>query len=708
MNPTRATAVCLALLVIGSTVAEAGRTRSFRLEGATVFRKGEMNGATIDEEGRVRPGPAARLLESSAGAQVWSMIRDRRGALIVATGSDGALYRIVGKESKRIDGSFEYEIFAVVEGKDGRIFAAGAPNATISELLPDGTIKSFFDTPEKVVWTLVADPDGNLYAGTGERGALYRIEPDGRAKILYTAEDTHVTALAWSNDGKLIAGTSGRGLLLEIDPTSGSARVLFEAPVPEIPRIAVAPSGEIYFAAAGVPDAPTAKKEPPAGETEVEEPPTEGSRVFVRSTDGSVREIWQSPEETVHALALERDGNLLVGTGSEAALYRLTPTGKETLIWRPEEGQILSILVEESTIYIGTGNPGRVYALGPDREGNAWLRSEPLDAGTVASWGHAIWETLPGTGSWQLVTRSGYTLEPDSSWSPWSAPLTDPDGSAIPSPPARFLQCEARFTSSGEGPPSALRRIWLPYSAPNRPPRIGEIRFSSVAPGGSRDARDPGAYSQDLGGGLRVQFQRGQDVSVPADDADGPPAWVRDVKSIAWDATDPDGDNLRAELGIRQVGEEGFRILTRNLSTNGYALDTSTLPDGRYEVHLLVSDASANPPGEALTDEKVGGPFRVDHRAPVFSDLTARKTDARTLLAEGKVTDEGSPIVRLDVSWDGKPWRPAGSADGFLDARTESFRIEIPLDREDEGRWLAVRATDAGGNEAVGRVWLAP
>ncbi len=149
MNPTRATAVCLALLVIGSTVAEAGRTRSFRLEGATVFRKGEMNGATIDEEGRVGPGPAARLLESSAGAQVWSMIRDRRGALIVATGSDGALYRIVGKESKRIDGSFEYEIFAVVEGKDGRIFAAGAPNATISELLPDGTIKNFSILPRK-------------------------------------------------------------------------------------------------------------------------------------------------------------------------------------------------------------------------------------------------------------------------------------------------------------------------------------------------------------------------------------------------------------------------------------------------------------------------------------------------------------------------------------------------------------------------------
>jgi hypothetical protein len=708
MFPTRAAAIWLTLTVTVYGVAEAGRTRSFRIEGPDAFRKGRMNGVTIDDDGRVGPGPAAHVLAPNAGAQVWSLIRDRQGDLLAATGSDGSVYRIEGKNVKRIEGSFEYEVFTVVEGKGGRTFVAGAPNATISEILPDGTVRTFFDTPEKVVWCLVTDPGGSLYAGTGERGAIYHISPDGTAKLLYTAEDMHVTALSWSKDGKLIAGTSGRGLLLEVDPASGAARVLFEAPVPEIPRVAVAPSGEIYFAAAGVPEAPPKKKEAPPSDAAEEEPPVEGSRIFVRKVDGTVRELWQSPDETVHALVLDPDGNLLVGTGSQAGLYRLTPAGKETLLWRPEEGQILAILAQESTIFVGTGNPGRVYALGPEREGEAWVRPEPLDATSVASWGHAIWETLPGSGRWEIVTRSGHTQDPDSSWSGWSAPMKDPEGTAVASPPARFLQCEARFIAAGDGPPSMLRRIWLPYNAPNQPPRIGQIRLSGVAPSGARDPKDVGGYTQDLGGGLRVQFQRSQDASASADDAEGPPAWVRDVRSLSWDATDPDGDNLRAGLGIRRVGEASFRTLTRNLASSAYAVDTSTLPDGQYEVRLNVTDAPSNAPGEALTDEKIGGPFRVDHRAPAFVGLTARKNDAHTLLTEGKVDDDGSPIVRLEVSWDGKPWRPASSVDGFLDSRTESFRIEIPLDDDDEGRWVAVRASDAAGNEAVDRVWLAP
>lgn len=707
MNSIRPAAICLILMATISGLCEAARTRSFVLEGSDTFRKGRMNGVTIDEDGRVGPGRAARVLQPEAGAQVWSLARSRDGAILAATGSDGALYRIAGDRGTRLDGSYEYELFALVVGKDGRIFTAGAPNATISELLPDGRVATFFDTPEKVVWSLLSDAAGNLYAGTGEEGALYRIAPDGKASVIYRAEDTHITALAWSADGKLIAGTSGRGLLIEIDPKSGSARVLYEAPVPEIPRVAVAPSGAIFFAAAGVPRPPKNQKDPEPGDKDDAEPPADGSRIFVRNSDGTVRELWQSPEETVHALALDRDGSLLVGTGSEAALYRITSTGQETLLWRPEEGQILSILPDGDRTYVGTGNPGRVYVLGPEVAGQAWLRPEPLDAGAAASWGHAIWETLPGAGRWELVSRSGFTEEPDSSWSSWSSSLTDPEGTAITSPPARFLQVEARYVASGAGDPATLRRIWLPFSTANQPPHIGDIRFSPIPQTGSRDSKDSGGYSQDLGGGVRVQFQRNQDAPAGGEES-GPPAWVRDVRSISWTVVDPDGDNLRSELGIRQVGETAFRTLARNLSTTGFAVDTATLPDGQYQVRLFVSDAPANAPGDALTDEKIGGPFRVDHRAPSFSGLGARKAESRLLVIDGKVSDDGSPIVRLEVSWDGNAWRPASAADGFLDSRDESFHIEIPLDRDDDGRWAAVRASDAAGNEAVGRVWLTP
>lgn len=700
-------------------VAEANHQRSARIEGFDAFRKSEMSGIALTDDGVIRPGPNAAELAPDAGAQVWSVIRGRDGALYAASGSDGSVYRIVGDTTERFGQTFEYEVFAQVEGKDGRLFVAGAPNGTITEIRRDGSANTIFDTPEKIVWSLLADQQGNLYAGTGDRGLLYKVTPDGRGTVLYRAQDSHIVTLAWSNSGKLIAGTDGRGLLLEIDPQSGSGRVLYEVESSEISKVLVAPSGAIYFAAANT--APPKEGKPegkgdqdPTGmaisgspdQDSGQGPSSAGPRVLLREPDGTVRVFWQAPEGAIHALALDVTGRLLVGTGDRAALYRIESNGDATLLWKPDVGQVLCLLAEKNGVIAGTGNPGKVFRLGPENDEDSWIRPEPVGAGASASWGRLIWDTKPGAGRWEMWTRSGQTQEPDSTWSPWSAPIVDPDGGQIASPPARYIQIEGHYIAQGKGDPlTGLSRLWLSYSEPNMPPHVSKIRFSRNDGGGGGASRDADGYAQDLGGGIRVQIQRNPAPSEP-DQGRLLPSWVRDVKSVVWVADDPDSDSMTFRLGLRQVGESAFHPLADDLAVNGYAIDANKLPDGLYEVEVTASDSPSNPPGQALEDRKIGGPFRIDHTPPDVVELRASRTEARRIDVEGTARDNASPIVRLEISWDGKPWKPIVPESGFLDAREEPFKAVIPLDREDEGSWIAVRAVDASGNEGIGRVWL--
>ena len=381
--------------------------------------------------------------------------------------------------------------------------------------------------------------------------------PRGRGKVLYRAQDTHVTALAWGDRREADCRNVGARTAARDRPGQrSSAGSLRGAGAGDPARRRGAHGGDL-LRGSREPDYRRTRKEPPPEEKESEEPPDGRiSQSSSGTSDGTVRELWQSGDETVHALALDADGNLLVGTGSEAGSYRITPVGKQTLLWRPEEGQVLSILPPagrsswERATQAGSTSSVRTTRPRPGCAPSPSTRHLPHPGDTRSG------RRLPGSGRWEMVTRSGHTQAPDSSWSAWSAPLTDPEGSAITSPPARFLQVEARFHAvrrrlAGEPPPDLvalqLRRISHRASG----------RFASARrpDGPAREGRDSGSYTQDLGGGLRAQFQRARKSRYPRTIPDGPPVWVRDVRSIAWDATDPDGDDLRAELGIRRVGE---------------------------------------------------------------------------------------------------------------------------------------------------------
>lgn len=87
-------------------------------------------------------------------------------------------------------------------------------------------------------------------------------------------------------------------------------------------------------------------------------------RLFVSTPDGKLSLLWTAPEPNVTAVALVA-GAVVCGTSPNGKLYRVDPEGGEaTEIADPGEAAIWAIAAApDGTLYVGTGNKGRVYRL---------------------------------------------------------------------------------------------------------------------------------------------------------------------------------------------------------------------------------------------------------------------------------------------------------------------------------------------------------
>lgn len=702
-------AVALFCLLSAAEPASAVRTRYFRVEGYDGWKKGKLEGVSLQEDGWLSPAPKATRLGDPGLRSVWNIVADPSGRLFLSTGDQGQVLSYDGgADVKPVASLFNYELFAATSDGRGGCYVAGAPSGTITHVFGDGTTKTLFDAPEGLILSLLRAPDGAVFVAAGERGRLYRVSESGEAKLVSESGDLHLRSLAWSTDGKrLLAGTDGRGLLEEIDPVSGKIQVLFDAKEEEIVTIVPRADGSMLFAANPGNRGGGGSGGADSGDGDAPGAAGNGPVVYLCDRDGSVRPIWSTSERTIHALALDGDDAFLAATGGSGAIYRVALDGKETILWRAEEEQVLSLSRGRDGLYVGTGNPGRLYRLGPAMDADGRYTSEVYDAQDQARFGQVRWLTNGGAaGGVFLQTRTGYTALPDESWSDWSANLEDPLGSSVASPPGRYLQWRLGFRSVNGVAPS-VRRVEVAHVGSNRPPQISSLSISPDEPDFDGEDGKRGSVTQRLGNGIEVNYNipSGPVQAVVPNDV---PASIRQVRSIVWDAVDPDNDELAFAVEIRRLGDTSWRRLDDDLDDPAYSLETGLLPDGVYEIRVSASDARSNPPGTETHADRVTPPFRVDNVAPVVSDLKARRVDGPALVVTGSVSDQASPLRRLQLSVDGHAFRGVPPTDGILDSPAETFEIRVPLERASDGNWVVVRAQDAAGNAGSFRAWLEP
>lgn len=700
------------------------------------FLKGEVEDLSIDVDGRVFLGPTASLVGETAAPFLWSIVPAADGAILAGSGNEGKVLKIArnGTVTTFFD-SAELEAHALAPAPKGGVYVGTSPDGKIYIVDANGESRVLFDPEDRYIWALASDQAGNLFAATGDRGVIYRITPDGKAAPFYRAAATNVVSLAVTPKGDVIAGTESPGRVLRIDP-GGKAFVLLDSPYREIHRVRVAPDGSIYAVAvsgtppggadrpAEPPPADTAKPPTASVTTEISgvvvgdqggsgasAPPAQGrsaprrparGAIYRIQTDGLWDTVWETGEDAPYDLLIEENGSLLVGTGMDGKIFRITGNpARATLLARAAARQVTALLREPGGRIVGaTSNPGKVFALSsaPARRGS--YESDIRDAGTVASWGALRWRASGRPGGVQVSTRTGNTATPDDTWSEWSKPHSNASGAQISSPNARYLQWRATLSAEGgEGP--VLTSVTAAYLPRNLRPEVVSI---TVHPPGVVFQRPFSTGEMEIAGFEDNTSDGRQPAQSSAQGAGSPPpapalgrrAYQKGLQTFVWKAEDPNDDRLQYDASYRREGETTWRPLRRGLWDPIFVWDTTSVPDGTYVLKISASDAPSNSPGTALMGELESQSFDIDNSPPRI-EVQQRTPKSRTI--SFVVRDDHSPVQRVEYSLDASRWRIVYPKDGIPDSREEVF--EITLDEADAGRSVIIRATDAMNNVAT-------
>src|SRR5882672_11952779 len=705
----RYAAVLSAAIFLCSSQASAVRTSLWTQDSPEEFLTGDVSGVTVTSEGQVLLGAAwdsvvTRLPEV---AQIWSLAQDSKGRIYFGTGDQGRIYRWTkGSAPQLLWKTGASEILSLVIDPNDDVYAGSSPGGVVFRVTARGDTTRYFDTGEQGVWALALGKNGALYAGTGSRGRIYRITGPGKGTVFTETRDLNVLALAWAKDGALLAGTSPKGLLLRIDP-DGQNRVIYDSGQEELRAIAVLDDGSIAVGTNRGSIGAAAGPSPAPGSLGIEVTPAGGKcGVFLVQPDGSARVLIAPPCEFLFSMIPGEGRSVWFTTGNPAALFRVNTERRYALLGATESKQLLGLLRAGKETYVSAGNSAALYWLGAGLGAQGTYISEAHDLRSVASWGEAR-VARSGGGEVLWSSRSGFSKTPDDGWSPWSREAPAKEFAKIESPPARFLQYRLRFTR-GSGDPPVVSSVEVAFLQRNLPPSIASVTlYGPENPyfEGGPDYRPP-QISQSFPNGMKVEYSLPRAGPRPVSDASA--AWARGIRSASWEAADPNGDNLRYKLSIKENKESSWKKLADDLDDRAYSWDAESFANGTYRLKVEASDAPDNPDGTAGTTERLSAPFLIDNIPPRVENLrTASRAgstrDKTTVTVSGVAIDADSRIARIEYSVDGGGWKQIFPDDSIFDSPEERFHFDVP-DLPAGEHAITVRASDSQRNVSVGKI----
>ncbi len=722
MSP-RSSAAVLVLVLSAGADGRAGLPKVWQLGSEAGWTRGTLIGTEVDAEGRLVLAAERRTVWGPGEGIVWDLAPDGPGAFVglsgparlVRLGADGAT-------ATWYEGGEDTLVTAVVADGRGGAYFATAPDGVVWRASGPGSIEEVARTGASFVWALLREGD-RLWAATGQPGAVMELQAGRPPVRLVETGDDPVRSLARAG-GDVVAGTGTRGRILRVQTAAAAqARsfVLFDADFPEIVAVAAQADGSILALALGERRAPGP---PPALAAErvvvrPEAPPEEGANpepstpprpspqpppapagtatLYRFEPDGDVQELWRA-QETPHALVVDGEGMLRIGTGDRGHLYRIDSQGQTRSVVRIGSDTITVLRVgPEGSLWVGAARDARVERLGRERGSRGSYQTEPIDAGWTARWGRVEWDGwLPGGARVRVRARVGNTEEPDETWTPWQEVRAEGSATSLGSfPPARRVQLELSL-EAGRGGSPALRSLRVHYQPLNRAPRITKLEIQPAGIAWQRTrtqgslavepltSKDP--VAQDALGAI-------QSVRMPAGAIRK--AYEVGARTFVWEAEDPDGDPLRFRLELRREGDLEWFPVAEGLDETFYSWDTRHVPDGRYRVRLVADDGDGNPPGSGRQALRESEPFDVDHTAPRIEKLHAVLEGVRVSL-EFEAVDAGGAVAAVEYAFGEEPWVPIHPLDGVADSEREVYRVG--LEAPPDARTLRLRVTDRSGN----------
>jgi hypothetical protein len=753
------------VLAAGALPLAATQVKIFETQSQAGFLAGKLSGVSVDALGRMTLAPRAVRLASISEPFLLSAAVTPHG-WVVGTGNAGKVLAVSSKgEVRELLATPEPEVFAVLGDADGTVWAGSSPHGKVYRITPDGKSSVFFDPGETYIWALARDADGQLLVATGTQGKLFRVDARGHGELRFKSEDTHLRSLLPLPGGDLLIGTAGEGLILKL-ARDGKVSTLFDAEEPEVVAFTAGPDGTCYAAvdaseaslvdlakepagAAGPggqglalnapggsgPRSPqgraaTATAQEAAGEVVAagsRKPGASGPRseLLRISPQGTVESLWSFASETIYGL-LWQDGRLWVATGLEGKLYSWANANLQ-LQKDVEERQIVALLPGQPGPAFATTNAAAFYRIAAGAEKSGTYTSAALDAGQVARFGTFRWRgEAPAAGGLSFAFRSGFSAQPDRTWSAWTSPAApvaaaaadNGEGEGEPAasaggagalvsahelplaelPRGRFVQWRAELKAGAGAASPVIYGVELSYRQENLRPRIAA--FQALEPGQILVPLNfnPGNQVYEPAHPARDGIFNSLEPAMPDESGRLKTLWKKGYQTLRWTASDPNEEPLVYDLFFRPAaaGRESpvWLKMATGVEEDHYSFDAMALPDGVYRFRLVASDRPANDAATALAAERVSDPVVIDHTPPALVSVVR---DGRRL----KVTlhDDASPIREAVYSINGAEWKPARPVDGLLDGQTETVVIELPEPPAPPARPLVLlRVTDAAYN----------
>ena len=724
----------------------AATSTAWELSGFNDFSKGRLSGISLDANGRLQPGPFTRWTTPLGQPALWAMTPASDGAIYAATGHTGKVFRITpdGKSSL-VWSAPQTEVFAICINARGILFAGTSPNGGLYRI-ENGKAQEVWHSPAKYIWSLQPAPDGSIFIGTGDGGRIYRFDGQMNTTIYYETGQANITSLALAPDNHLYAGSDPNGLLYDITGP-GRATVLYDSRLPEIHALTLDSEGTVYAAAMGgavatrsaaastatpaaaspvTAAAPTvitvtAAKEIDSDQTAkvtdasntpastlavsgtasttavTEVSGVEKSAIYRIRRNGVVETLRSSKEDNMYALLLDGK-SLLFSTDERGRIYRYSD-GRTSLLAEPGSGETTQLLKLGADLHAGLSNAARLLCFGPEGSSAGSYESQVHDATSVARWGHLQWH---GTGTGIVFkTRTGYSARPDSTWSPWSAPLSSRADSLIKSPPARFVQFRAEWAA---GATAQLNTVDIPFLPQNSAPAIRSVTVSSVA---GTNASKTGVATAPATSAYSITVTDTGEAPAASSSNSGSQVVSRlqtTQTQISWQADDPDNDKLVYSVSFRAEDENEWQLIRSHMFENTLLLDPDIFADGRYFFRIVASDAPANAPEFAHQTELVSTPVLIDNTPPMVA-VVHQERNGTSADIEIAALDKTSSLRLCEYSLDTGNWQPIESVDGITDSPEEHFRLHIEKLRPGE-HLVVFRVFDAAGNAGLGKVIL--
>ncbi|MBI2559805.1 MAG: hypothetical protein HYW14_01555 [Planctomycetes bacterium] len=674
-------------------------------EPGTIYKIPDAGSSSIKKE--------AIMLYRSSELHVHSIAVDSNGNIYAGTSPHGIIYKITPEGQTIIWCQLPAPyIWSMAFDSKGNLYAATGDGGIIYKISDDGEATVLFDSPESHILTLVIDENDNIYGGSEPNGIIYKVKVDGRAAVLYDAREGEIHCLALDRNSNLFAGTASGGQPRIPTPSQQ------EPQQPEVPgysfsdtehRIGIelkANSSELAFNETLLDDGQfdmrsTQPQKPgfryPEAPPRMMGIPVGPNAVYKVTPEGHVKKIFEVQNAFIFGLAVDENNDLYIGTGNGSRIYKITRNEDITItLMDIQESQVLALHAYRGDgVYVGTGNNGSVLKVSRYYTSEGTYISSIHDASFISKWGRITWmSNLPDSTKLTLATRTGNSSKPDSTWSEWSdeytgAPINNGHGEVIKSSQARFIQYQARLSTSNRELSPVLYDVSVAYLPHNQAPRVSSVEVES-----KREGRQTTGMLRQKSYGSRIGEEKPQDTRY----AEQRPLYEQATKAIFWKADDPNNDRLSYKLYYKAIDEQNWKGLAEGFyDTDYYLWDTSRVPDGRYQVKIVASDEPDNPPELAISAEKVCTPFIIDNTRPRVMGLEATIQDDKQCGVKGIARDDTCAISKIQYSLDATDWVSIFPDDQIFDAEEETFQFLAPVLSKGE-HTIVVNAFDSEGN----------